>query len=450
MKPIDSTIAQNRTTAEAVAPPRKQASLKGAFFWLSAFYVVYCARPEDWIPGLKYLPLAKISGILALLGLLQSLSRTRRKFKDLPREAGYLLALIGILFLSGLLSPVWRGGALNHTIDFSKVAIAWILTFLLVTEMDRLRRIIYIQSASVAVICVVSVIRGHSQPRLDGVIGGIYSNPNDLAFSIVLTLPFCLAFMLTSKNGLGKALWIGGMLVMSLALFMTASRGGFVTLVITGAICLWHFGVRGKRLFLIVGSGLTVAIMLAVAGGPLMARMGGVTGSGDTLQQEKAYESYLQRKYLAQRAIEGIEQYPVLGIGIRNFQEYSGVWRDVHVTYLQIAVEGGIPSLVLYLLFFGRGFGNLKKLRRRKDLDPHTTLFVGALHSSMVGFIVGALFAPEAYQFFPYFSVAYTAVLVATIREKEADAPLAPDANAPRRRRREVLVTRTPDTLPVR
>ena len=181
-----------------------------------------------------------------------------------------------------------------------------------------------------------------------------------------------------------------------------------------------------------------------------MARMGGVTGSGDTLQQEKAYESYLQRKYLAQRAIEGIEQYPVLGIGIRNFQEYSGVWRDVHVTYLQIAVEGGIPSLILYLLFFGRGFGNLKKLRRRKDLDPHTTLFVGALHSSMVGFIVGALFAPEAYQFFPYFSVAYTAVLVATIREKEADATLAPDANAPRRRRREVLVARTPDTLPVR
>ena len=34
--------------------PRRFASkgepLAGAFFWLSAFYVVYCARPEDWIP----------------------------------------------------------------------------------------------------------------------------------------------------------------------------------------------------------------------------------------------------------------------------------------------------------------------------------------------------------------------------------------------------------------
>jgi hypothetical protein len=30
--------------------------LAGAFFWLSAFYVSYCARPEDWIPGLANAP----------------------------------------------------------------------------------------------------------------------------------------------------------------------------------------------------------------------------------------------------------------------------------------------------------------------------------------------------------------------------------------------------------
>jgi hypothetical protein len=45
-------------------------------------------------------------------------------------------------------------------------------------------------------------------------------------------------------------------------------------------------------------------------------------------------------------------------------------------------------------------------------------LFAGALHSSLVGFLVGALFAPEAYQYFPYFAVAYTAVLVAIEQER--------------------------------
>ncbi|PYV93929.1 MAG: hypothetical protein DMG90_01110, partial [Acidobacteria bacterium] len=46
--------------------------LKSAFFWLSVFYFVYCARPEDWVPGLLYVPLAKISGIFAILALFSS------------------------------------------------------------------------------------------------------------------------------------------------------------------------------------------------------------------------------------------------------------------------------------------------------------------------------------------------------------------------------------------
>jgi hypothetical protein len=34
---------------------------------------------------------------------------------------------------------------------------------------------------------------------------------------------------------------------------------------------------------------------------------------------------------------------------------------------------------------------------------------------------VGALFAPEAYQFFPYFAVAYTSVLLAIAKERESE-----------------------------
>ena len=441
-------IEADKKIAPREVAVRKPSGLGGAFFWLSAFYFVYCGRPEDWIPGLKYLPLAKITGILALLGLLTSLGKTKRKFSDVPREAGYLLGLIMILIASALLSPIWKGGALNHTLDFAKVYVAWMLTFLLVTDFDRLRRIIYIQSASVAIICIVSIIMGHSQPRLEGVIGGIYSNPNDLAFSIVLTLPFCLAFLLTAKNVIVKVAWIVGMLIMSLALFMTASRGGFVTLVVTGAICLWHFGVRGRRFFLIAASGFSLVVLLAVAGGPLMRRMGAIAGEGSTLQQEKAFESYEQRKYLAKKAVEGIETYPILGLGVRNFQQYSEVWRDVHVTYLQIAVEGGIPSLILYLLFFARGFSNLRKLTRRRDLDTQTTLFVGALHSSLVGFVIGALFAPEAYQLFPYFSVAYTAALLATVTENDRAAKPPAGGDGRILRSQEVLVSgRKPGAL---
>src|SRR5262249_16996768 len=125
------------------------------------------------------------------------------------------------------------------------------------------------------------------------------------------------------------------------------------------------------------------------------------------------------RQFLIERAIEGIEEYPILGIGTRNFAEFSTVWQDVHLTYLQIGVEGGIPSLILFLAFFLYGFKNLRRLSKRKDLGPELQLFTGGLERVLFGFGIGALFAPEAYQFFPYFAVAYTSALLAYIQEQD-------------------------------
>jgi O-antigen ligase len=403
--------------------PKKE-TLGGAFFWLSAFFFVYCARPEDWVPGFGSIPLAKITGLLALVALLMTAGKAKRGFRDLPREAHYLLAIIVLLVVSALFSPVWRGGALVRAVDFSKVYVVWVLTFLAVNEFGRLRRLIFIQTASVALICAVSIAKGHSQPRLEGVLGGIYSNPNDLAFAIVLSIPFCLAFLIATPSVMRKLAWLTWILVMLVTLFLTASRGGFITLVIAGTVCLWHFGVTGRRFYLIVAAALLGSLLLLTAGRHVIGRFMAISGEVQTRDDNRAYESFEQRRFLMVRALEGIEHYPILGLGARNFEVYSTNWHEVHMTYLQIAVEGGIPAAILYIMFFACGFKNLKKLRRRKDADPNVVLFVGALHSSLVGFVVGALFSPEAYQFFPYFAVAYTSVFV-TIATEQEPAPVS-------------------------
>lgn len=403
------------------APKREPQA--GAFFWLSAFYVVYCARPEDWIPGLAYVPLAKISAVFALLGLVMSAGRSKRGFGDLPREAKYFFGIIGMLFISALLSPIWKGGAFLKTLDFAKAPVAWVLTFLVITNFARLRRIIFIQAASVAVIALVSVVKGHSHPRLEGVIGGIYSNPNDLAFAIVLSLPFCFAFLLSTSSIPRKVVWAASMLVMCTALFLTASRAGFIDLVVTGAVCLWVFGIKGKRIHLVAAAALVALVVGLSAGGRLKDRFFAISGNDlDDKIDVSAHGSYEQRRLLMVESIKGVAHYP-LGIGMGNFPNYSGTWREVHVAYLEIAVEGGIGSLVLYLLFFGRGFSNLKQLRRVATYDPEINLFTGALYGSLIGFFVGACFAPEAYEYFPYFAVAYTSVLLAIVKDREQTVP---------------------------
>jgi O-antigen ligase len=396
--------------------------LRGAFFWLTAFYVVYCARPTELVPGLSEIPLAKITGLLAGLSLLLSLGKTPRRFKDLPKEALYLLALILLLFVSALASTVWRGGAFFNALDFSKVYVAWILTFMLIISVRRLRRIIFLQTISVAAVSAAAIIKGHSVPRLSGVIGGFYSNPNDMAFAIVLSLPFCMAFMLSAKNIARKGLWLLAALVMLAALMLTASRAGFIDLVIAGSVGLWHFGVKGKRVYLIVSTLFVGAILLLATGGTLARRFAAISGDTNSLIEESAQGSYEERKLLMVKALEAIEHYPILGVGAGNFIVYSEIWKEVHASYLQIAAEGGIPALILYLLFFSRGFKNLRQLKMLQGLDTESVLFTAALSSSLVGFVVGACFAPEAYQFFPYFTVCYTSVLVAMVKERESSA----------------------------
>jgi hypothetical protein len=49
-----------------------------------------------------------------------------------------------------------------------------------------------------------------------------------------------------------------------------------------------------------------------------------------------------------------------------------------------------------------------------------------------VGFVVGALFAPEAYQFFPYFAVAFTAVMLQIYRDQATVPGLALPPKKPR------------------
>ncbi len=392
---------------------------KSAFFWLTGFFIVYCTRFEDFIPGISVIPMAKITAIMAMWGLFNALGRTKRTFKDLPKMTNYLLAMVILLYVSAFTSPIWKGGAVKRTTDFSKIYVCWVLIFLIITTFSRLKRIIYIQAISVVMVCTAAIIKGYNIPRLDSVLGGFYSNPNDLAFAVVLSLPYALAFLLISKNFFVKSFWFVGMLIMLTVIFLTASRAGFIDLVCSYSIALYYFAIRGKRLYLIAASVLIGVLIMSTVGGKLYSRFSAL--SGDSTTDQSAYGSYEDRKFLMERAVEGIEHYPILGLGCRNFETYSTIWHEVHMTYLQIAVEGGLPVLVLYLMFFWQDFQNMFALHRMTHLDPEIKLFAGALTSSQVGFIVGALFAPEAYQFFPYFAAAFTATLLQTVREQEKE-----------------------------
>lgn len=379
--------------------------MEGAYKCLLLFVLVYCARPEDWIPGVGLLHLAKVTGLLTLATFGLTV-RSREGGFRLPREMVYLLILLGQLFLASVLSNVWRGGAVNVTMGFAKAVLIVLVAGLTVSALTRLRRLLFVQVACVASVAAVAIIKGHygRMARLQGVLGGMYDNPNDLALAIALALPLCFAFLLTTKNNLRKAAWVFVMFLMSYALLLTASRSGLLTVLAAGILCLWEFGVKQKRPHLVVLAGVAVMALFLAGGGRLRARIDA------TLHREteaSAYESAEQRTELLLHSVQVTLAHPLFGVGPGDFEVISGNWHEVHNMYAEMSSEAGVPALILLLLIFARTFSNLRKAKELTKDEPELGTWAAALYADVSAFAVGSMFAPVAFNCYPYFLVAY-------------------------------------------
>jgi putative inorganic carbon (HCO3(-)) transporter len=351
-------------------------------------------------------PLAKIAGTLAMLAFLFSLQRIRR---PLPREILLLALLIGQLLLASALSPVWRGGAFQVTLDFAKVIAVIIAITAVVNTPLRLRLLIFTQAASVASIAAVTLWKGHLlSGRLNGLLGGPYSDPNDLALALVVSLPQCLALLLLRKGWIWKAGWTAAIVVMIFAILLTGSRGGFLSIIVTSAVCLWSFAIRGRRSYLL-GLAALLAIIVSLSSGAMI--IGRLRGTFSLKEDTVANGSAQARRELFWRSIEVTKEHPLFGVGPGNFVQLSGNWHVAHNSFTQMSSEGGIPALILYILILWRGFKNIRAARRFANKQRGTILFGKALHASLVGFVVGSCFLSMNFAFSPYVLVAYTTAL---------------------------------------
>ena len=295
-----------------------------------------------------------------------------------------------------------ESGALHVTLEFSKVLAVVVVAFAVVRSMERLWWLIFAQAASVAGIALASVIIGkQADGRLQGAIPGLYGNSNDLALIVVLSIPLVLAFLLTTKHPLKKAAWGVALLFMAYAVFLTASRGGAVALLVAVLVCLWQFGVKQGRSYLLLLLPLAAAIIWLYAGRNLQNRFEETKLDENTTGRvTEASGSSLQRKALLVKSLEVTAEHPLVGVGPGNFEVVSGVWRVTHNSYTQMSAEGGIPALILYVLILWRGVANLRQIRADRKPGKMIQTFSVALEASLAAYIVGSFAISVAYHLF--------------------------------------------------
>ena len=398
----------------AEVPKITRRPLQFAYFCLILFMLVYYARPEDWIPGVSAIPLAKTTGALLILAFLLSLGQVRGR---VPKEVVYLVLLLLQFFLSVPFSSVWRGGAFWNTLNFAKVVpVVFVLVWVLNT-MPRWRRLIFLQTACVAIIAAVAVWKGRStHGRLLGVLNGNYDNPNDLACQIAICLPFCLGFLLATRSPIRKLSWAFVILLMSYALLLTGSRGGFLAFLVMSSACIWEFAIKGRHRFLLIFA-VAGILCLGLFSDVVMKRFGAISNEKE---DPASFASAQTRKEGLWKALETTVSHPLFGVGAGNFEILSGSWHSAHNTFLEMSADGGLPALILYLMILWCAFRNVRKVKRYEREDSEHRLWSKALHASLLAFLVASCFASEAYQYFTYFLVANTSVLLLITQKKQA------------------------------
>ncbi|ATC95429.1 O-antigen ligase family protein [Pseudoalteromonas tunicata] len=224
---------------------------------------------------------------------------------------------------------------------------------------------------------IVSLIGNQEVKR----VAGSLSHPNNLAMFLNLFLPVaCLLFFEEKKVAWRMFFGISIFLAL-LAELWTSSRGGWLALAFSGSICfILIMHKQGFNLIKVLLSFIMVSILAATV----------LLTASETFRTRIFGEDYGTadlRVPLMQVAENMIVDNPVLGVGLNvyaarmqhydNTNEYVSRYYPfpVHNTYLLMAAESGLPSLILflalivYILWLGlRSFYHLKGINEKMIL----------------------------------------------------------------------------------
>lgn len=399
-------------------PPSRRTTL--AYRALVLFSLLYFFRPEDFIPGLTYVPMGKIAGGIALAALIFGVKRKDRG--RIPLEGKILLVLLVHMMLT-IFTAFWRGGAYDTVVNrFSKGVIVALLISLVVTKMSELRKLLYIQASAVSVITIASLIVRHTQDgRLMGIQKGILENPNDLAMNIAINFPLCMAFMFAAKGGFRKVIWAFSLICLMYGVVATYSRSGMIAMMITAVVCLWEFGVKGRRFVLLGGTVILGVLALGglVASPKYLARMQSLiqrpaAGSLEMGSMEAHGEGSLEaRTQLLKESLNLMLHHPIFGVGPGNFPAVTREWRVAHNTYTEFGAEAGVPALLLFVALLATSMRRVQRVYKMPGYgsEAEIRIWASALRAALAGYAAGALFASTEYNLFPYFLVGYVCAL---------------------------------------
>jgi probable O-glycosylation ligase (exosortase A-associated) len=396
----------------AAAAPRGSADMSGPFWAMMIFTFVLFVAPQTFIPGLGALRVAMLTVVVAVASYIHYQVSRGRSLTIWPREMKLTLWLVAWAFVT-LPFSMWPGGswALLSELYLKTLVIFWLLTNV-VTTPARLRQVAWgltLMTVPAALTGVKNYTSGvymqYGVGRIQGYGGPMTGNPNDLALTLNLVLPLTVALFFLTKRPAWRAVLLGIIALDLMAIVLTFSRGGFLTLALSAGIVMWRITRRVGPKYILMAAGLLIVLA------PLVPSSYYTRISTITDVEADATNSAEERQEDIVVAIGYIARHPVVGSGIGTndlaMNEARGVrWAAVHNAYLQVGMDLGLPGLILYVLVIVGTLKAVGRVVRRTLGDPaHRDLFwlASALQVSLIAFAFAAMLHPAAYNFYFYY-----------------------------------------------
>jgi O-antigen ligase len=261
-------------------------------------------------------------------------------------------------------------------------------------------------------------------------------NPNRLALVATLAMVFAWEYgqAYQSRRWVrGSALAIA--LLMVVTVFLSASRGGLIGLVVAGMMLfVRRRGGSGRFLYGLVAIVVGIMLVRELVPEQVVERITNIPGitRSDPEASSAGGGSLERRRYTYEIGLQIWRTAPIVGVGPGNWP-YMRFLLDplhsvgvAHNSYLAALAEGGIISLVLYLTLFYVTVRDLLRCERHPDSvqrakDDGLHWLLPATRICLIAFLVFSLFGDLWDLVFSYFLIGVAAVLI--IRYQPAPVP---------------------------
>jgi O-antigen ligase len=435
----------NREAASAL--PKSAAAEENrrdwAYLGLMIFTAVLFCRPQDLFTPLRMLPMAEIAALFALAAMIGGrLGRGLPLSRTTPELLGVLAFALCILATAPF--SVWMGGSIHTFTDlYSKVVLIFVLMVNTLTSPRRIEQftwLIVIASGYIAGRTVFDYARGVNlieNGRVQGAVGGMFKNPNDLALNMVAVLPLAGIFFFRPISPIRRGVAALTAILMLFTVVATQSRAGTVGLV--AMVLVLAANIVKRRPGIVFGAALAAMLALPLLPSSYWQRIASITDK--KLDQTGSREA---RSRLLRESFDAFVAHPFTGVGAGEFKNYDPdgreeAWRESHNVILQVAAELGIGGLVIFGFLLARGMYapiQTRRLLRRSALDPPEREFLithaEALSAALAGWFFCALFASVAYHWTFYYLLALATVPRDYLLARTGDVRLQPRAVAGR------------------